>query len=68
MEEKVKVRRIYNPDILLLLKERYGFSLDYIRKSLRLERTGLMPAKIIQEYDSLEYESRKAIQEAVKMM
>ncbi len=68
MEEKTKVRRIYNPDILSLLKERYGFSLDYLRKSLRNERKGLMPTKIIEEYESLEFESRKAINEAIKMM
>lgn len=66
MSENLKIRRIYNQDILLLIKERYGFSLDYIRKSLRGDRTGLLPEKIIKEYNDLEYESRKAILEAVK--
>ena len=66
MSENLKIRRIYNQDILLLIKDRYGFSLDYIRKSLRGDRTGLLPEKIIKEYNDLEYESRKAILEAVK--
>ena len=66
MTENLKIRRIYNQDILVVIKERYGFSLDYIRKSLRGDRTGLLPEKIIKEYDDLEYESRKAILEAVK--
>ncbi len=68
MEETLKVRRIYNQDILIVIKERYGFSLDYIRKSLRGDRIGLLPEKIMKEYDDLEYESRKAILEAVKLL
>lgn len=66
MEAKLKERRIYNQDILVVIKERYGFSLDYIRKSLRGDRIGLMPEKITNEYDSLEYESRRAISEALR--
>ncbi len=68
MEDTLKIRRIYNQDILLVIKERYGFSLDYIRKSLRGDRIGLLPEKIMKEYDDLEYESRKAIHEAVKLL
>lgn len=68
MEDTLKIRRIYNQDILIVIKERYGFSLDYIRKSLRGDRIGLLPEKIMKEYGDLEYESRKAIQEAVKLM
>jgi hypothetical protein len=68
MNETLKTRRIYNQDILIVIKERYGFSLDYIRKSLRGDRTGLMPEKINKEYDDLEYETRKAIQETLKNM
>ena len=68
MEQILKIRRIYNQDILLILQERYGFSLDYIRKSLRGDRIGLLPEKINKEYDDLEYESRRAINEALKNM
>lgn len=68
MEDTLKIRRIYNQDILIVIKERYGFSLDYIRKSLRGDRIGLLPEKIMKEYDDLEYESRKAIHEAVKLL
>lgn len=68
MIEDLKTRRVYNQDILIVIKERYGFSLDYIRKSLRGDRTGLMPEKINSEYDALEYESRRAIHEALKNM
>ena len=49
MSEDLKLRRVYNQDILLVIKERYGFSLDYIRKSLRGDRIGLMPEKINSE-------------------
>ena len=68
MEQTLKIRRIYNQDILIVLKERYGFSLDYIRKSLRGDRIGLMPEKINKEYDDLEYETRRAISDALKNM
>ena len=68
MEDTLKIRRIYNQDILIVIKERYGFSLDYIRKSLRGDRIGLLPEKILKEYDDLEYESIKAIHEAVKLL
>lgn len=68
MEDILKIRRIYNQDILIIIKERYGFSLDYIRKSLRGDRLGLMPEKILKEYDDLEYESRRAINEAAKSL
>ncbi len=63
MTEKQKKRNVYNQDILEHLQTRYGFSLDYIRKSLRGDRIGLMPEKIIVEYAALEQETRRVITE-----
>ena len=61
MSEKLKKRNIYNQDILEHIQSRYGFSLDYIRKSLRGDRTGILPEKIVFEYTQLEAETRKVI-------
>ena len=58
---KVKTRQTYNPDILNHLQKHYGFSLDYIRKSLRGDRVGSIPNKIIEDYKNLEAETRNTI-------
>ncbi len=64
MSKKSKIRQNYNPDILEIIKERYGFSIDYIRKSLRGDRVGLLPEKIKKEYLDFDNESKKALNEA----
>lgn len=51
-----------NGQILKILQERYGFSLDYIRKSLRGDRTGILPDKLVQEYRALDAAAKKAIE------
>ncbi len=61
MKDAAKKRNLYNQDILEHIQQRYGFSLDYIRKSLRGDRTGILPEKILKEYFDLETETRKAI-------
>lgn len=61
MSKSNKKRTYYDQNILNLIKERYGFSIDYIRKSLRGDRTGILPDKIIEEYKKLENEAKKAI-------
>lgn len=65
MSESTKKRINYNEDVLNLLKERYGYSLDYIRKSLRGDRVGIMPDTLIKEYRKLVKED-KILKDAVK--
>ena len=65
MSESTKKRINYNEDVLNLLKERYGYSLDYIRKSLRGDRVGIMPDTLIKEYKKLVKED-KILKDAVK--
>ncbi len=59
---KPTTKRInFNEDILNLLRDRYGYSIDYIRKSLRGDRVGVMPDRLIKEYKKLESASKKAL-------
>ena len=58
MSKPTKKRIKFNEDILSILEDRYGYSLDYIRKSLRGDRVGIMPDKLIREYKKLEKEHK----------
>lgn len=53
MNKPTKKRINFNEDVLDILKSKYGYSLDYIRKSLRGDRTGIMPDNLIKEYKKL---------------
>lgn len=66
MNESTKKRIKFNEEILDVLKNRYGYSLDYIRKSLRGDRVGIMPDKLIKEYKEIENATKKALQQKVK--
>ncbi|HFG0566900.1 hypothetical protein [Flavobacterium psychrophilum] len=61
MDKLTKKKNFYNHDILEVIKERYGYKIDYIRKSLRGDRVGTIPDRIIKEYKILEQEAKKAI-------
>ena len=63
MDKRTKKRNNYNEDALNVLKEKYGYGLDYIRKSLRGDRVGEMPDILKKEYKALESEAKKAIKE-----
>ncbi len=54
MDKTKQKRKTYNTEILIVLSEKFGYSEDYIRKSLRGDRTGIMPDKIKKEYKLLE--------------
>lgn len=63
-------RKTYNTGIIIVLKNKYGFSVDYIRKCLRGDRVGFMPDEIKQDYknllkaaEKLEVEKLKQLQE-----
>ena len=53
---------MYNEDFLTAIHDKYGVSIDYIRKSIRGDRTGIMPDKIKAEYKSLESAQKKIIE------
>lgn len=61
MDKTSKKRKNYNTEILNVLSSRYGYSIDFIRKSLRGDRVGEMPDVLKKEYKILEIEANKAI-------
>ena len=70
MDKTKQKRKTYNTGILNVLSEKFGYTEDYIRKSLRGDRTGIMPDKLKKEYkilekdaNALEKESKKNLQE-----
>lgn len=65
MCKPTKKRNNYNEDILDALEVMYGYSVDYIRKSLRGDRTGVMPDKIKVSYSKMESAAKKSIQKVV---
>ncbi|MCT3661081.1 hypothetical protein HZR00_00945 [Elizabethkingia anophelis] len=61
MDKTSKKRKNYNTEILNVLSSRYGYSIDFIRKSLRGDRVGEMPDVLKKEYKILENEANEAI-------
>ncbi|GIZ10249.1 hypothetical protein [Flavobacterium sp. UMI-01] len=61
MNKSNKKRSNYNEEALEALKKKYGYSLDYIRKCLRGDRTGLMADAIKSDYNESVKASTKAI-------
>lgn len=61
MSKNIKTKPSYNQEALDIIKYRYDFSYDYIRKSIRGDRVGYFPDKIKAEYNKLNNESKKAI-------
>lgn len=53
MNKPTKKRSKYNEQVLVALKEKHGYSIDYIRKSLRGDRVGFIPDKLKKEYKKL---------------
>lgn len=52
-------RNNYNTGILIALNKKHGYSIDYIRKSLRNDRTGIIPDVLKKEYKALENEAKE---------
>ena len=61
MNKNIKTKPSYNQAVLIIINERYGYTLDYIRKSIRGDRVGIIPDLLKAEYNKLNIESRKAI-------
>ncbi len=64
MNKAKQKRENYNTDILIVLQNKYGYSLDYIRKSLRGDRVGFVPDQLKKEYKALEAEALKLEKES----
>ena len=50
MNKTKKKKRNHNAEIVEKIAEKYGFSIDYVRKCLRGDRKGLMADAIIKDY------------------
>ena len=62
MDKNKKTKPSYNQDVLKIIKERHGYSYDYIRKSIRGDRVGIICDMLKAEYQKLNNESKKAIE------
>lgn len=58
-----KTKKFYHEEMIRILHEKYGFTKDYIRKSLRGDRVGIMPDRIKKEYNAMVAASQKAVLE-----
>jgi signal recognition particle receptor subunit beta len=65
--KRTNKKQNYNEEILNILETKYGYSIDYIRKCLRGDRTGIMPDEIVKEYKALHAASKKAIKRAANI-
>jgi hypothetical protein len=57
----MKTKSSYNREVLEIIVERHGYSFDYIRKSIRGDRVGIIPDILKNEYNKLISEARKAV-------
>lgn len=56
MRKNIKSQPSYNQEVLKIIKEKHGYSYDYIRKSIRGDRTGIICDMIKAEYKRLDNE------------
>lgn len=56
MGKNIKSQPNYNQEVLKIIKEKHGYSYDYIRKSIRGDRTGIICDIIKAEYKRLDNE------------
>lgn len=62
----MKKERKYNTVVIDLLKEKYGFTRNYIQMSIRGDRVGTIPKRIKEEYHQLDHASRSALKSKEK--
>jgi hypothetical protein len=62
MSKNIKTKPSYNQDVLKIIKERHGYSHDYIRKCIRGDRVGVICDVLKSEYNKLMSEYKKAIE------
>lgn len=58
-------KSVYNNTIIAELTVKYGFTRNYILKSIRGERVGSIPIKIQEEYKKLETVSNQLIRKQI---
>lgn len=64
----MKTKPSYNQDVLKIIKNRHGYSYDYIRKSIRGDRVGIISDILKAEYQKLNNESKKAIENQINKL
>jgi len=64
----MKTKPSYNQDVLKIIKNRHGYSYDYIRKSIRGDRVGIICDILKAEYQNLNNESKKAIENKINKL
>jgi len=64
----MKTKPSYNQDVLKIIKNRHGYSYDYIRKSIRGDRVGIICDILKAEYQKLNNESKKAIENKINKL
>ncbi len=60
MNKPTKKRIKFNEDVLNALHKKYGYTVDYIRKSIRGDRVGYVPDILVKEYKKLDAEDIQA--------
>lgn len=68
MDKNIKTKPSYNQDVLKIIKERHGYSYDYIRKSIRGDRVGIICDIIKSEYNRLNNEYKKVLENQVNRL
>lgn len=68
MDKNMKTKPSYNQDALKIIKNRYGYSYDYIRKSIRGDRTGITCDLIKAEYSKLVNEYKKLMDSQISRL
>ena len=68
MDKNIKSKPSYNQDALKIIKTRHGYSYDYIRKSIRGDRVGIICDMLKTEYHKLCNESKKALENQIKKL
>ncbi len=66
MNKFTRKRNTYDQEALEILIKRYGFKKNYIQKSIRGDRTGIIPSQIKKEYEKLIMVAKKAKEEKLK--
>lgn len=65
MNKSNKKRTYYNEEALEAIEKKYGYSIDYIRKCIRGDRTGLMADAIKKDYDEFIAACKAAIEKKI---
>lgn len=61
----MKAKQNYNQEVIKIIQSRHGYSLDYIRKSIRGVRIGSISKIIKAEYHQLNDKAIEAIQNQI---